>query len=237
MKKLTMITLVLLLTISLMACGNGVDEAVDEPQESGIEDVREAAEGGESVTVDPPQKVVDEQKEEPKPKEEPKEEPKTTTTTETQTETEAETIEPEPKPAPEPEPDPEPEFVNKYANLSLKNVLVAMIDNKAYFGEWLFVTNADVRLSGTETTEGIVCFTDKERDSNEAKLKEADAEYTLSSIYVDSLFYEIVKGKTFGSRTDVILYIESHIYHKAFEPQNWQDWHRDCPYYYKNFEG
>lgn len=57
---------------------------------------------------------------------------------------------------------------------------------------------------------------------------------------IDPLFYQIVAGKCFGSATDAISYIESHIYNKPFYPQNTlgrqYDWHYSDPYYYANWK-
>lgn len=109
--------------------------------------------------------------------------------------------EPEPEPANEPEKttEPEPPPPNPYKDLSLSGVHVAMIDYRAAFGEWEITANG-------ETT---ICFSSKEKDHYEARYTEQEIEFTTKSLSVDSRLYDITAGKKFGSRTEVINYIES----------------------------
>lgn len=119
--------------------------------------------------------------------------------------------EPEPDLDPEPEPDPEPPKEpdppappppppNPYADLSLSGVHVVMIDYRAAFGEW-----------GIEAENGetYICFSEKEKNLYESRLSEQGIGFTVKDLSVDPRLYEITAGKKFGSRTEVINYIEA----------------------------
>ena len=118
---------------------------------------------------------------------------------------------PEPDPEPEPDPAPAPEKINPYRNCTLDGVHVCTIDGMAHFGKWLInVGGADLgRFCGMVTSEGIICFTDREKDRTESYLTGEGIDFTTTPIPVDPLLYEIVAGKVFDSRTDAINYIES----------------------------
>lgn len=114
-------------------------------------------------------------------------------------------------PAPTPnEPEPEPE-VNPYRNCTLAGVHVCTLDGVAHFGKWLIdAGGADLgRPCGMVTGEGIICFTDREKDRMESYLTGEGIDFTTTPIPVDPLLYEIVAGKVLGSRTDAINYIEA----------------------------
>lgn len=117
---------------------------------------------------------------------------------------------PAPEPPPNEPPAPEPE-VNPYRNCTLAGVHTCTIDGIAHFGKWLInVGGADLgRFCGMVTSEGIICFTDREKDRTESYLTGEGIDFTTTPIPVDPLLYEIVAGKVFGSRTDAIKYIES----------------------------
>ena len=117
---------------------------------------------------------------------------------------------PAPEPPPNEPPAPEPE-VNPYRNCTLAGVHTCTIDGIAHFGKWLInVGGADLgRFCGMVTSEGIICFTDREKDRTESYLTGEGIDFTTTPIPVDPLLCEIVAGKVFGSRTDAIKYIES----------------------------
>lgn len=117
---------------------------------------------------------------------------------------------PAPEPPPNEPPAPEPE-VNPYRNCTLAGVHTCTIDGIAHFGKWLInVGGADLgRFCGMVTSEGIICFTDREKDRTESYLTGEGIDFTTTPIPVDPLLCEIVAGKVFDSRTDAINYIES----------------------------
>lgn len=128
---------------------------------------------------------------------------------------------PEPEPEPEPEPDPEPEPPdeppppppppNPYADLSLSGVHVAMIDYRAVFGKYKIVVSdpGATDMSHFYPIDGdIICFTDEDKGVFEERLIEGGATFETKSLSVDPRLYEITDGKKFGSRTEVINYIE-----------------------------
>ena len=146
---------------------------------------------------------------------EPTQEPAPVKTTEpTTTTTDTTTITTEPEPVVETEPIAEPEPVNPYANVTLSGVNLCTVDGVVHFSEWLIKwDDADVdiiRLDGVPTTNGIESI-DWDKNRNESELVKMNVEYTITPIYVDPLLKEMVAGKTFGSRTEAINYIESKI--------------------------
>jgi len=146
----------------------------------------------------------------------------------------------DPEPAPEPEPEPEP---NPYAHLSLDDVHAAMIDYDAVFGKWQIKVNEKIDenvalfLADYVFSDAKVIYTEKELGHEKEKLADYGiADYIITELHVDPLFYEIVEGKTFGSRSDVIAYLDSRISDKPFKPDNPMDWHRDDPHFYTNWQ-
>jgi len=125
----------------------------------------------------------------------------------------------DPDPEPEPDPTPTPPSLNPYADLSLDGVHIIMVDGRAMFGRWLVAFNVAeaqnnherlmIGFFGVLTSEGIVAFNDGDLEACQERLTHFGIPFTVSEIYIDPRFYEIVEGKTFESRTKAIDYIES----------------------------
>ena len=150
------------------------------------------------------------------PTQEPTQEPAPAKTTEpTTTTTDTTTTTTEPEPVVEPEPIIEPEPVNPYADVTLSGVHVATYSSVAVFGKWsvnIGVAEVDPSaMPGILIGSAVICFTDQEKEMTESKLANMGIPFTTSAIPIDTLLYEIVAGKTFGSRTEAINYIESKI--------------------------
>lgn len=148
---------------------------------------------------------------------------------------------PDPVPPQEPEPEPEPE-PNRYSHLKLEDVYVSMSNYKAAFAKWRIDINEELddkqRMLYSEYMLGKVhVATEKELEFHEKKLEQIGiTDYTITELHVDPLFYEIVEGKTFGSRSDVLAYLDAVINDKPFKPTNKEDWHYQDPHYYLNWK-
>ena len=120
----------------------------------------------------------------------------------------------EPTTAEEPR-DEESEPVSPYKGLSLSGVHVATMDGKVAFGQWEIIIDDEFDKIETESlgaVDGIIiCYTEAERQAIENTLTQKDLSYMVRKLGVDPLLVEMVKGKTFGSRSEAIAYIESKI--------------------------
>ena len=82
---------------------------------------------------------------------------------------------------------------------------ICTIDGVVHFAKWVF--KANIKTQFHHTKEGIICFTERERDSVKKFLDQAGEKYTLEEIPVDKEAEEKCRDMKYSSRSEALEHI------------------------------
>ena len=86
---------------------------------------------------------------------------------------------------------------------------ICTIDGTAYFGRWLLRCKIEKETEITHhvAAEGIICYTEKQKERAEKWLKDSGIEYKQEDLSVDRSLEEKAKGVVYSSRSEAIAHL------------------------------
>ena len=83
------------------------------------------------------------------------------------------------------------------------------IDGVAHFGRWLLrcKVEREVEITHHVTDEGIICYTEKERERAERWLKDKGIEYKAEELPINPILEEKAEGIKYTSRSEALAHL------------------------------